>query len=70
MENVSRDIVKSEYNFHCFVHHDASGKLQDYRMRRLTFGVTSSPYLASRVLLQLADDHKKECHSMIIVEQK
>ena len=52
---------KSEYDFHHFIHRDMSGKLQDYRMRRLTFGVTSSPYLASRVLLQLADDYEREC---------
>ena len=30
-------------------------------MCRLTFGVTSSPYLASQVLLQLADDYESEC---------
>ena len=52
---------KFEYEFHRFIHRDMSGKLQDYRMRGLTFGVTSSPYLASRVLLQLADDYEREC---------
>ena len=30
-------------------------------MCRLTFGVTSFPYLASPVLLQLADDYESEC---------
>ena len=30
-------------------------------MCRLTFGVTSSPYLASQVLLQLADDYESKC---------
>ena len=30
-------------------------------MCRLTLGVTSSPYLASQILLQLADDYENEC---------
>ena len=52
---------KSEYDFHRFIHRGTSGELHDYRMCRLTFGVTSSPYLASQVLLQLADDYESEC---------
>ena len=32
------------------------GDLQDWRMRRLTFGVTSSPFLATHVPHQLAED--------------
>ena len=52
---------KSEYDFHHFIHRGALGELHDYRMCRLTFGVTSSPYLASQVLLQLADDYESEC---------
>ena len=52
---------KSEYDFHRFIHRGASGELYDYRMCQLTFGMISSPYLASQVLLQLADDYENEC---------
>ena len=52
---------KSEYDFHHFIHRGALRKLHDYQMCRLTFGMTSSPYLASQVLLQLADDYESEC---------
>ena len=34
--------------------------LQDYRMRRVTFGVKASPYLAIRTLQQTARDHATE----------
>ena len=29
-------------------------------MRQLTFGITSSPFLAMQVLRQVADDHEKD----------
>ena len=38
--------------------HD-SGDIVDMRMIRLTFGVTSSPFLASKVLREVADDYKE-----------
>ena len=34
-----------------------SEQLQDYRMRRVTFGVSASPYLAVRTLHKIAEDH-------------
>ena len=34
--------------------------VKDYRMTRVTFGVSASPYLAVRILLQTADDHGEE----------
>ena len=34
--------------------------LEDWRMTRLTFGVTSSPFLASQVLRQVAKDYQEE----------
>ena len=34
--------------------------VQKYRMRRVTFGVTSSPYLSIRTLQQTAKDHGKD----------
>ena len=39
---------------------DEQGHLQDQRMTRLTFGVTSSLFLATQVLKQVATDHQNE----------
>ena len=49
-----------EYDFHRFLHRDETGNIRDYRMKRLTFGVTCSPYLATQVLRQLASDYRQE----------
>ncbi len=48
-------LTVSDRNLHRFFHEDSSGLLQEWRMCRLTFGVTCSPFLASKVLLQLAE---------------
>ncbi|XP_076660146.1 uncharacterized protein LOC143363453 [Halictus rubicundus] len=37
---------------------DPSEEVRDFRLTTVTYGTTSAPYLASRVLLQLADDEK------------
>ena len=34
--------------------------MQDYRMKRVTFGVSASPYLAVRTLQQTASDHAQD----------
>ncbi len=47
----------AEKDFHRFVMRDAAGKIVDCRMDRLTFGVKSSPYLATQVLHTLASLH-------------
>ena len=66
---VSADISKmfreiglqpSERDLHRFLLPGMNGKLVDHRMTRLTFGVTCSPFLATRVLLQVAEDHEQE----------
>ena len=36
------------------------GLVEDWRMTRVTFGVTSSPFLATQVLRQVAIDHQQE----------
>ena len=49
-----------ELDYHHFLVRDASGSLKDNRMSRLTFGVTCSPYLATQVLRQIAEDYQTE----------
>ena len=51
---------KTERDNHRFLRRDETGVIQDWRMLRLTFGVTSSPYLASKVLRRLAKLHCDE----------
>ena len=56
-----REVVldSSERDYHRFLRRKES-QLEDWRMKRLTFGVSSSPYLASQVLRQVAVDHQAE----------
>ena len=49
-----------EQDFHRFLRRDERSFLQDHRMMRLTFGVTSSPFLATQLLRQVAHDYKEE----------
>jgi len=49
-----------ERDFHRFLIQTNAGEWQDWRMNRLTFGVNSSPFLATQVLHQLADNHQQE----------
>ncbi len=53
-------LLPEEYDLHRFLHRDETGEIVDFRMNRLTFGVTTSPYLATQVLRQLAQDHREE----------
>ncbi len=50
-------LLPSERDYHRFLSRDPGGKILDCRMKRLTFGVKSSPYLATQVLRTLADLH-------------
>ncbi len=50
----------SERDLHRFLVRLENGKLNDCQMKRLTFGVKCSPYLASQVLRQLADPKENE----------
>ena len=43
-----------ERDYHRFLLSTEDGKVEDWRMQRLTFGVASSPFLATRVLRQAA----------------
>ena len=48
------------FDLHRFLHREDSGDIIDCRMKRLTFCITTSPYLASQVLKQLASDYSDE----------
>jgi len=52
---------EEEKNYHRFLMESKEGEIEDWRMCRLTFGVTSSPFLATQVLRQVAKDHQLEC---------
>ena len=47
----------TERDCHRFLLRNSNGKITDFRMKRLTFGVTSSPFLANSVLQHLAKTH-------------
>lgn len=54
-------LAPEDRDYHRFVTYDDSGSIHDIRMLRLTFGVTSSPFLATQTLLKIADD-QEEAH--------
>ena len=47
----------SERDYHRFLLRSDQGALEDWRMCRLTFGVKSSPYIATQVLQQAASEY-------------
>ena len=51
---------QEERDFHRYLVKGEDGHLQDWRMTRLTFGVTSSPFLATQVLHQVVSDHSTD----------
>ncbi len=54
-------IAEKDRDLHRFVFRSSPDEpVSDYRMKRLTFGVTSSPYLATETLRQVAKDHYSE----------
>ena len=50
-------LIEEDRDLHRFLHKDDDGKIADFRMSRVTFGISSSPFLASQVLRQVADDY-------------
>ena len=57
-----REVVlnREERDLHRFFMRSESGDLEEWRMKRLTFGVTSSPFLATQVLRQVAEDYQQD----------
>ena len=53
-------LLSEDYDLHRFLQRHEAGKMVDCRMTHLTFGITTSPYLASQVLTQLASDYKDD----------
>ena len=41
-------LASSDRDLHRFFHQDSSGNLEEWRMCRVTFGITCSPLLASK----------------------
>ncbi len=54
-----REIVlhQEEKDLHRYLHRDETGQIRDYRMQRLTFGVRSSPFIATTVIQHLTQTH-------------
>ncbi len=53
-------LQEEERDYHRFLARLPSGFIEEFRMMRLTFGVSSSPFLATMVLLQVAADYEDE----------
>ena len=53
-------LAEKEKDFHRYLITNKDGQIEDWRMCRLTFGVTSSPFLATQVLRQVASDYGEE----------
>ena len=56
-----REVVlnQEERGLHHFFMRSEIEDLEEWRMKRLTFGVTSSPFLATRLLRQVAEDYQQ-----------
>ncbi|XP_075163287.1 uncharacterized protein LOC142235924 [Haematobia irritans] len=52
-------VFPEHQNYQCILWRDASRKICVYALRTVTYGTTSAPYLAIRVLQQLATDEEK-----------
>ena len=63
-------LADTDKDYHRFIWDDEWERIQDWRMLRLTFGVASSPFLAVRVLRQIAEDYKAEYPELFTVVNK
>ncbi len=54
------ELHENDRDFHRFVWKSKDGVLKDFRMKRLTFGAASSPFIATRTLKQLSQDFRND----------
>ena len=66
-----RDILlhPDERDFHRYLVKNSAGEIEDWRMKRLTFGVSSSPFLATAALRRITQDHSEENFTVPLVEK-
>ena len=57
-------------DLHQYMVRNSQNELEDWRMTRVTFGVTSSPFLATAVLRQVAKDHSEDHFTATLVPTK
>ena len=50
-------LIEEDRDLHRFLHKDDDGKIADFKISCVTFGISSSPFLVFLVLQQVADDY-------------
>ena len=65
------ELHKEERDYHRYITRNKdTNEMEDWRMTRLTFGVASSPFIATQVLRSIADEHQVEYpKAAVIVRQ-
>ena len=63
-------LAESDRDLHRFLHENSYGEILDWRLCHVTYGITSSPFPASQVLLQTAEDHKDQYPDAAAIVQK
>ncbi len=58
----------AERDYHRYLVRNSVGEIEDWRMKRLTFGVSSSPFLATAALRRITQDHSEENFTAPLVE--
>ena len=61
-------LYPDDKDLHRYLVRNQDGRLEDWRMSRVTFGVTSSPFLATATLQRLARDHASEHPTAALVK--
>ena len=66
-----RDILLApdKRDFHRYLVKNSAGEIEDWRMKRLTFSESSSPFVAKAALRRIAQDHSDENFTAPLVEK-